>query len=120
MWNSLVGLNTSSIYVRTLDVVTGEQGLEFAIGRVEAHIKPLNIRVYRPVLPKLAGAVGCMNFSGLPAKDYLGSCRVHSPTDLLQPDRPGAVLCPDRPEIRKRIRSDAASHALRLWITSVI
>ena len=26
----VVGLNTSSIYVRTLDVVTGEQGLEFA------------------------------------------------------------------------------------------
>ena len=43
------------------------RSFKFAIGHIEAGRDPLIIRVYRPVLPLLAGAVGLMIFQAYPS-----------------------------------------------------
>ena len=110
--------------------VPGEQGLEFAIGRIEAALKSLKFRVYRPVLPLLTCAVGEGCAQASPPRISRTSHRASSSAAFTPPlifrnrnARRGPLV--QNPAERIRFRSSgvwilATSHALRLWITSVI
>lgn len=62
----------------------GEQGLEFAISRIDPSLNPLKFRVYRPVLPVLTGAVE-KNVLRLPRPEFPAQATGHPPTPCSLP-----------------------------------